>query len=114
MLQGFCLQGFTLPGLSKPVLGRYLVLLITTSSCLLFKKPQIGDAPAPIFLVGFQFMRMKKPGGFSYLRNLIKGLAAFMKEALEDKLVVIKDGYLILLKHPSMVLGYTRTGSLLY
>jgi hypothetical protein len=72
------LQGFTLPGWSKPVLGRYLVFLITTNSCL-FLKPQIGDAPVPIFLVGFQFMRMEKPGGSSYLRNL-KGLAAFMKE----------------------------------
>jgi hypothetical protein len=86
-------------------------LLKTTSSCL-FKKPQIGDAPVPIFFVGFQFMRMKKQGGSSYLRNL-KGLAAFMKEPVVDKPVVIKGGYLILLKNPSMVLGYVRTGSLI-
>jgi hypothetical protein len=56
------------------------------------------------FLFGFQFMRMKKPGGSSYLRNL-KGLAAFMNEPVVDKLVVIEGGYLILLKNPSMVLG---------
>jgi hypothetical protein len=49
-------------------------------------------------------MRMKKPGGSSYLRNL-KGLVAFMKEPVVDKLVVIEGGYLIILKNPSMVLG---------
>jgi hypothetical protein len=36
-----------------------------------------------------------------------------MKEPVVDKLVVIKGGYLILLKNPSMVPGSIRTGSLI-
>jgi hypothetical protein len=62
-------------------------LLKTTSSCL-FKKPRIGDAPVPISLVGSQFYENEKTRcGSSYLRNL-KGLAAFMKKPVVDKLVI--------------------------